>query len=508
MPPTVTSLNSSMANGDHPRPVAVVAVHGVGYCAPYSICRHVASLLLGLGRLRVRDEAAWPTGGNVAQPYQSCIEEFIQIPLQRVHVSNAKAAQARLVPEPPAEASILQIIWTRLLQAVHYYAESRGYLAEVFSGRHAPEDAARDIKDSSRLGREFMRSQLAGYVSTQDGQAWDTIRLSTERSAPEGKPPRKVDIYECYWADLARPQGSVLSFFNALYQLLFHLASLSRTALDYAAVEHINLFRWRIASFLQAMAVRFLVILIPILNLLLLIAGLTVLPLNIGLNHKYLAAGLFGLLVFLGLLLRPHRVPNHFRSWLLMLAAAYISGFLIALAPFVIFKPETQAGDVALAIEWWLLGEIILLLLMKRYDSVRRGAYRTAQVLGLAGAVLFSSFLWRLVDAMGPIPVEQASFWTMEVIFSVLSLCWGGMLALAVGTWIAHVWRLASLRKASIQSQKTTQHAGSTPAVAAYARARAAFRTARLSLAVSASMISLVTVFLWAGAFSFANKSV
>ena len=160
-----------MANGEHTRPVAVIAVHGVGYCAPYSMCRRVASLLLGLGRLRVRDDAAWPTGGNVAQPYQSCIEEFIQIPLQRVHVSDAKAAQSRLVPDPPDHASVPQIIWTRLRQAVHYYAESRGYLAEVFSGRHTPENATEDVKDRNRLGREFMRSQLAGYVSTQDGQA-------------------------------------------------------------------------------------------------------------------------------------------------------------------------------------------------------------------------------------------------------------------------------------------------------------------------------------------------
>ena len=497
-----------MANRDHPRPVAVVAVHGVGYCAPYSICRHVASLLLGLGRLRLRDGVAWPTGDDIAQPYPSCVEEFIQIPLQRVHVSDAKAAQARLVPEPPADATKPQRIWTRLQQFVHFFAESRGYLAEVFSKRCTPDQVAEDVtNDKNLLGREFMRSQLAGYVSTEDGQAWDTIRLRTERAAPAGHPPRKVDIYECYWADLSRPQGSIVSFFNALYQLLFHLASLSRTALDYAVVEHIKLFRWRIASFLQAMAVRFLVIFIPILNLLLLIAGLTVLPLNIGLNHQYLAAGLFGLLVFMALLFRPHRVPNHFGSWLLMLAGAYISGFLITWIPFYLFNAGPREADVALAAEWWFLAEIVLFLLMKRYDSVRRGALRSAIVLGLACAALYASFLCRLYFSATPIPAEQASFWTMEVIFSVLSLCWAAMLALAVGTWVAHVWCLAPLHKAAIQSQKTAEHADGTPAVAAYARARAAFRTARLSLAVSASMISLVTVFLWAGAFSFANKS-
>lgn len=500
-------VSGSVANGGHPRPVAVVAVHGVGYCAPYSISRHIASLLLGLGRLRLREGVDWPSGQDAARPYQSCIEEFIQIPLQRLEVSDADAAQTRLVPEPPVNATTTQTIWTRLQQLLHFYSECRGYLAEVFSGRRTPAQAANDIQDKNRLGHEFMRSQLAGYVSTEDGQAWDTIRLSTERAAPAGHPARKVDIYECYWADLARPQGSILSFFTALYQLLFHFASLSRTALDYATVEHIKFFRWRMVSFVQAMAVRVLVIFIPILNVLMLITGFTVLPLNIGLDHHYLAAGLFGLLVFLALLFRPRRVPKHFSSWLLMLAGAYIFGFLITLVPFLILKPGTQAGDVALAVEWWLLGEIALFLMMKRYESVRRGAYRTAQVLGLACAALYFSFLWPLLDTTVPDPAEQASLWTMEVIFSALSICWVVMLVLALAIWILHFWCLAPLHKSAIRSQKQAQPGVSTPEVAIYARARAAFRTARLSLAISASMISLVTVFLWAGVFSYANKS-
>src|ERR1700741_1528349 len=107
-------MSSSMANGDHTRPVAVVAVHGVGYCAPYSICRHIASLLLGLGRLRLREGVDWPGGQDVAQPYQAFREEFIQIPLQRVHVSDADAAQTRLVSDPSGDLTTTQQISTRL----------------------------------------------------------------------------------------------------------------------------------------------------------------------------------------------------------------------------------------------------------------------------------------------------------------------------------------------------------------------------------------------------------
>jgi len=495
-----------MANGEHSRPVAVVAVHGVGYCPPFSIARHISSMLLGLGRLQVRSGVPWPTGDDVHQPYGACVEESIQIPLQPALVSNPAEALARLVPEPHLNATLRMRIQFRLRHLLHYFAESRGYIAEVFSRRRDSDTVEQDIQDRNRLGREFMRSQLAGYVSTEDGQAWDTIRLCTERAAPAGHPSRKVDIYECYWADLARPQGSILGFFNAVYQLFFHLASLSRSALDYATVEHIALFRWRLVSFVQAMAVRFLVILIPTLNLLMLITGLTILPLNIGLDHRYLAAGLFGLLVFLALLFRPRRVPRHFTSWLLMLAGSYVFGFVLTLLSFLVLKLGTRAGDVALAVEWWLLGELALFLIMRRYESVRRSAFRTAQVLGLASAVLFLSFLRKLLATPVPDPVEQASLWTMEVIFAALSICWVAMLLFALVAWILHLWCLAPLHKAADDAEKAagTKH---TPETATYARARAAFRTARLSLAVSASLISLLTVFLWAGAFSYANRS-
>ena len=94
-----------MANGEQPRPVAVVAVHGVGYCPPFSIARHISSMLLGLGRLRVRSGVPWPTGGDVDQPYGACVEESIQIPLQPALVSNPRAAQARLVSEPDRNAT-------------------------------------------------------------------------------------------------------------------------------------------------------------------------------------------------------------------------------------------------------------------------------------------------------------------------------------------------------------------------------------------------------------------
>src|SRR5205823_10174439 len=131
-----------------------------------------------------------------------------------------------------------------------------------------------------KIAHEFMRSQLAEYVGEEDGRAFDTTCMESERTV-EGEPSTKVHVYEAYWADLARPKSGFISFFMAFYQLLFHLSSLSRTAVYYAALEHMGTRRWRIVSFLQAFASRMLVLPIPLLNLIMLLAGMGVITLSL-----------------------------------------------------------------------------------------------------------------------------------------------------------------------------------------------------------------------------------
>lgn len=526
---------------DTPGPVAVIAVHGVGHCEPYAIARHIASLLLGLGRLRVNKTNAktqngpfsvkqfgrnalqrlralfehrsqarespfldWP--GGTPPPYNGCREQFIQVPLRPVCLRDPSASRDRTVSsESP---------W--YLRTLHFFDESRGYVADAFAGRTTAAKVTQDLEqDCGRLAHEFMRAQLAGYVSTNDGQAWDTICLETERNGNHSDPKKRVDIYECYWADLSRPQGSIVSFFTAFYQLLFHLGSLSRTAVDYARVEHIGDRCWGALAFFEAWAVRLLVIAIPILNLLLLIAGLTVLPLNIGVEHNLAAAILFGLLAFFTLLIVPKHVPSGLRGWLALLAVAFGLGFIIAYASVSPWFSGSKRGDFALAVEWWMLAELALWQGMKRYERVRRGAEATSLILG---GIFGFAFLWILfrLSVDFPNPIEQASFWTMELIFAALSACWIVLLLTAVLTWLFNGICLYRLRRAASRADSSSKSDPTNSdrrnvaqaSHAKYARARAALRTNRLALAVSTSLFLLVTVFLWAGAFAYTNHKL
>ena len=479
-----------MPNADPPRPVAVIAVHGVGYCPPFSIARHISSMLLGLGRLRLDSERTWPphdTDGNQAAPfYYGCREQMIQVPLKRAPVNEPAGSRARTV------ASNASTFWKLL----HFWDERRGYVAKAFTDKIAEKQMEADIADRGKLAHEFMRSQLADYVSTDDGHAYDTIRLETERVGATPDKNRTVHIYETYWADLARPQGSILSFLMALYQLLFHLGSLSRTALDYAALEHLPSRSWRGLCFWQAMAVRFLVLPVPILNLLLLIAGLTDLPMKLHLNQGLASATLVGVTLLVVALFRPRRVHRSYRVWIGLLAFFSLAGFLgslLSLRWFTDSSSRAAAAHIFLAIEWWLLGAVLLFFLMNNYERVRRGAFATSVVLYALSLTAFIAMLAAATAMKSGRPVEQASFWTLQIIMVALLLSWVAFLFSGLMAWFMHA---VCLLRIWVKNRRDPK----------YARACAAIRTGRLALAVSASIFLLTTVFLWAGAFAYTSK--
>jgi hypothetical protein len=471
-----------------PKPVAVIAVHGVGYCERFATARHVASLLLGLGRLRLEPiqpqgpYRVWSKNDEDNPPYHGCGEQMIQVPLKPADVKSRQDATRRRFDESS--------LFGRLL---HFFDERRGYIADVFAKRVTP-----DLHDRGKWAHEFMRGQLAEYLCTPDGQAYETIRLETERVTPASS--KTVHVYEHYWADLARPQNSIISFFNALYQLLFHLGSLSRTAVDYAAAEHWPHLAWRLMAFWQNLAVRLFVLPIPILNLILLLAGLTVLPLRIQLDQGMLASALVGLFALVLRLLWPKRVPGHLVSWIAQLAFFSALGFMVGALALKVAGYESRklAANIAIAIEWWVLGGYFIGRWMKRYEEVRRGAFRTFLVLYV---LALAAFLWLLFGkAFSSVnPVEQASFWTIQVIMAALITCWVALLSSGVVSWVQHAICLLQLRRRCRRTRKP---------IAVYARACAALRTARLTLAASASLFLLITVFLWAGAFAYTNRKL
>src|SRR5262249_19616982 len=141
-----------------------------------------------------------------------------------------------------------------------------------------------------------------------------------------------------------------------------------------------------------------------------------------------------------------------------------------------------------LAIEWWLLGSVLVRYVAGKYASVREGVIEVAWALYLLGMVLFLAFV--LVVASGPQPLVEATSWTAQWLLAILRGVWTYLFAcafLAYGLG-ALAWR---------------RHPKGSPR---RARARAAARTSRLALALPSLLMLLLIIFLWGGIFGWVSK--
>lgn len=489
------------------RRVAVIAVHGVGYTEPCATAKHLADLLLGLGRLKL-DKGVSGAGDPEHPPYREFTKQSVIVPLRGPYLDPAarKEAMAR-VASPNS----------KLQKAVHLFDERLGYLARAFAAGREAGPAVKEAvsSDTGKIAHEFMRSQLAEYVGEESGRAFDTTCMESERTKP-GEAPARIHVYEAYWADLARPKNSFISFFMAFYQLLFHLSSLSRTAVYYAALEYLGLRRWRAASFLQAFASRMLVLPIPLLNLIMLLAGMTVITLSVPgdpLPWAVVIGCVLGLAsVFASAFLRA--LPRNPWQWLalLVLAASLGGGVAYAFA-----RPSAASGTVCkppedvknpdldhyrdlptqqrarfvLAIEWWLVAGSLLVELFLKYNTVRHRAFLSGMVLLGLSLIVFLVFLHRTTDICHD--VEQASFWTVQVDLAALVLCWALFLSSVALLWVCNLLCLYGKKARNLPEAQR-------------GRARAALRTGRLTLSASASIFLLTTVFIWSGLFQYSSS--
>ena len=132
---------------------------------------------------------------------------------------------------PPAEEDKPH---TTFGQSLEFLQEESAGFARTTRGyaTGAPKGATRGF-----AGHEFMRRMLYRYQGGADGDAYVTTRLEGKREAQAPGGAANVHIYEVLWADLASPTNGFLSFLLALFQLIFHLGSLSRLAIDAGAAQ-------------------------------------------------------------------------------------------------------------------------------------------------------------------------------------------------------------------------------------------------------------------------------
>jgi hypothetical protein len=406
--------------------------------------------------------------------YDSFRSTGIRVPLQRLPVRLATKRRA-------------QTWFGKIFAFLQEKSADFAYLGAQHAQRlRAGQNVAR-----GSAGHEFMRLLLQDYEGGADGDAYVTTRLEGNRAATAPEGAAEVHIYEVLWADLARPTNTLLSFFLSLFQLIFHLGSLSRLAIDSGSAENTDL-KWRAFRAVQRYAVRMLQLPIPLLKVILLIALFSCVP-ALSDNAKdqswfpLVMGGIAGLAITF--LLNRHRTRVLTISpYLWALRAIFPAALGVGCAALLMALPSV-APDAVSAFECWLiLGLALLFYVLDKYKDVRKGAWPVGMLLFVPCIVRFVGYLVELNFSGNSVP--QATIWTVEWIVAALRISW---LLSFVFVFVALV--LGSRAWRSIPKNQPGRRA----------RARAAVRTTRFALALPSLMFLLVTTLLWAGLFSIAR---
>jgi hypothetical protein len=455
--------------------VAVIAVHGVAYHEPGASANEVSELLLGLP----------PEDGRAK--YGSFAAETVHIPLHPLDV-------LRPVP-PPQAGGIFERISDRFRERIVYL--TRAWLREGGTRQLGGE------KPGEVAANDFMRLTLQEYRGSdgpvnkpkdqRDDTAYRTTRMAGKRTWKDNFGADHaigVDVYEMYWADLSRPKQSILSFFQALYQLLFHLASLSRLAVS-TSYENRDDLLWRKLTGTQGWAVRMLTLPIPILNVLLLISLLGAVPRLVTSDSTASIAAICGA-AFMGLLIYAvfaRKLPATRRPWTWVLfPLAFMLPLAVIAALLVCFSHVSP--QAVLSLEGLLLGSVVLYLSVRSYDEVRDGAWESALILWALWIIPFAALL--LGDPTAK--VDQITLWMMQIVLAALRLSWVLLFGCAL---LAFVFGGRSWRK--IRKEEKKKKTGGDPNRCA--RARAAVRTSRLALALPTMGVLVVTLALFSTLF-------
>jgi hypothetical protein len=426
--------------------VAVIAVHGVADQRPNDTNDIVANLL------------GEQSAGTVR--YSAFEQQSIQLTL----------APVRVPPTLPAKRS------------AYHLEENRAYIA------------AASASDSDwELGHQFMRMQLASYEPAVNRGAYETTVLRAVRTETNAQgaaaDEREVHVYEMYWADLSRLATGPLAFFGSLYQLLLHLATLGRQAVDDAAAERVTPL-WRSVAWMQRWAVRMLTLPIPMFNVVMLVVGLAVVPIT-ALRDPQWGAGLaVGIVSALLLCTGAYAVARRSTgaSPLVWSLAPIAPLALAAGLGYAVTQSKILAPDSWIALSWFVLGGAFVWWLAAAYQTMRPGAVLVA-LAGYAFAVIV--FFIRLAAEHATtttVAAETAAFVTIVDLIALLRACWIVLMFFALMTavlWLP-LW-ITGRRGAD-----------------AWARGNAALRTGRLTLALSTGAFLIVTVIVWSGIFPLA----
>ncbi len=440
--------------------VAVLGVHGVGAHAAGETENAMADLLMAL-----------PAGdAHAARYFETFKMVGLQIPLQPV---------GDVEPDPPPKKTIVGKI-------LDLYEER----SVTFSKKATKVVEARAVAGEPKLrrgevGNEYTSLILRDYEGGAKGDVYVTTRLEGGRDAGAPGGAAKVHIYEVLWADLASPDSTFLSFFVALFQLLLHLGSLSRIAVDTGSVENKGAV-WSFYLAMQRYAVRMLQIALPLFKVILLIAVLAYVPAalkdKLPSSFPPLLAAL-GATVLAFLVLGKRRKPLAVNPWLWSLLALVPAVIGAAVGEALFLRPGLEIASSLLS--WVLLGGPLLFYILSNYQEVRKGVAISGGIAYVLCLAIFGYFIFHL-----GVDVAQATFWMVELLVAAIRVSWIFLIAFAFLALVSGslVWRL--------QRDDGKR-----------ARARAAVRTSRFALALPSALFLVVTSLI-SGAIYYATRKI
>ncbi|HEX8362633.1 MAG TPA: hypothetical protein VF613_21105, partial [Longimicrobium sp.] len=324
--------------------------------------------------------------------------------------------------------------------------------------------------------------------------------------APPTADEHEVDVYEAYWADLSRPATGALGFFSTAYQLLLHVATLGRQAVDDTRLDYVS-WPWRAIRRCQQLAVGLLTIPIPLLNLILLVVGFGVIPAGaIAGYERGPAVAMSVVLAVFGALAvyswaRKH-VPGRPFAWSVLPfagAAAFVGiGALAGLALTWVPGWEDAGEGTAISLAWLVVGGVITYWVASKYQRLRAGALPFTMGAYALSIVIFGWWMIRY-RAHPVVPrLELSTLLTMQLIFAALRACWLALLLLAL--LLTVLWFVARWDAWRDPRRNRGTKLGDD---ARWSRCRAALRTGRLAIGLSAATFLGFTLFAWAGIFAF-----
>lgn len=448
-----------------PRRVAIIGVHGVAHHDPGETANAMADLLISLPSFDPT-KAGEPCSDRTAQKFGSFDSKGLQIPLQPVCINEDERV------DPQGKHSPLKSF--RLQEGSYKFALDLS------------EKKDRIGKNRGEIGRRWSMKLLQDYYGAADSNKYVTTRLEGQRSDST-----EVHIYEMFWADLARPTNSALSFLLALFQFILHVPSLSRLAID-SKPNPDGL--WKVLQAVHRYASRILQMALPLAKVMLLIVIAAAIPaVTDAKNLNLISAVVAGLVVAVAILLLTifKRKPI-FRFRTEWLVACFLLPILLLIGLILYFNHAGNSPEiVVLSAAIWVLGAGLTWWALDAYQDTRPGIKGWGWMVYVVALVGFavSCGLARCLHKEASYWIQQASFWTVQWTLVFLRLFWIALALLAIvsSTMGAIVWR-----RAGSESEKS--------------KAKAAVRTSRFALAMPAFLFAFVTAFIWAALFSIAHK--